>query len=172
MDARQLMRYAMFAKFGAFGVEPGIKGAKQFLRIAEAGLDDPRAILWMTAEGKLIDPRTRPVTLKPGLSYLATRRPNALYVPAAIEYMFWNDSRPEALIRFGDAVPASESSRFSAALTDTMDQLARESALRDPALFTMLLSGSVGVGLIYDTWCRLRAWKNGLSFSPRHDSAP
>ena len=175
MDSAQLHRYALFRRFGAFGVEPGRRGAAQFLRVSQAGLAEGRAIMWVTAEGAFRDGRTRPVRLRPGIAHLVRHVPNAVFLPAALEYVFWNESRPEALLRFGAPVLAGGSineisEALTLALTATMDGLASEAATRDAALFSTLLNGSAGTGLMYDTWQRLRAWRRGQHFDPRHET--
>ncbi len=138
-------------------------------------LADPRGTLWVTAEGRFTDPRQRPLTLRPGISHLARHVPNLVFMPLAIEYCFWNESRPEALARFGPAMafsedldPAEINARLTAALTDTMDALAREAMTRDPALFRPLLRGGSGVGGVYDMWRRLGSWFRGQRFDPAH----
>ncbi len=60
-------------------------------------------MLWITAEGAFTDHRARPVALRPGLAHLARQVPGAVILPLALDYTFWNESRPEALLRFGDA---------------------------------------------------------------------
>jgi 1-acyl-sn-glycerol-3-phosphate acyltransferase len=178
MEAAQLRRYGMFRKFGVFGVAPGTTGAMQFLRIARRGLAEPRAIMWITAEGRFTDPRTRPIELRPGIAHLARLLPDAVFLPAALDYQFWTESRPEALLRFGPpvlltgATVADAHAALTAALTETMDALATDAATRDPARFVTLLSGTAGTGLIYDSWRRLLAWARGQRFTARHETEP
>jgi 1-acyl-sn-glycerol-3-phosphate acyltransferase len=178
MDAAQLRRYGLFRKFGVFGVEPGLAGAKQFLRTARSGLAEPRAIMWITAEGQFADPRTRPVVLRQGIAHLARLLPNAVLLPAALDYPFWNESRPEALLRFGPPIllagakVADAHAALTAALTETMDALAADAATRDPGHFVTLLNGTAGTGLIYDSWRRLLAWARGQRFTARHETEP
>ncbi len=100
----------------------------------------------------------------PGLAHLARRVPDALILPLALEYPFWNESQPEILVRFGtplhssrDGSVAEWTQRLETALTATMDALAAESVTRDPALFTPLLRGGAGVGGLYDCWRWTRA---------------
>jgi 1-acyl-sn-glycerol-3-phosphate acyltransferase len=174
MDSVQLQRYTLFRRFGAFGVETGRRGAARFLRVSRAGLAERRAIMWITAEGEFRDGRSRPVQLRPGIAHLARHAPDAVFLPAALEYVFWNESRPEALLRFGAPVLARGSineisDALTQALTATMDGLAAEAATRDAVLFSTLLNGSAGTGLVYDTWQRLRAWRRGQHFDPRHE---
>jgi hypothetical protein len=159
-----------------FGIDPSsTRGAAAFLQVSRRILADPRHTLWVTAEGQFVDPRRRPVRLRPGISHLARHLPGVIFLPLAIEYVFWNESRPEALVRFGPAVaihPQQETAEVTAilgsALTRTMDALADESMTRDPGLFLPLIRGRAGVGGIYDLWRRLCAWTAGRSFDPSH----
>ena len=98
-------------------------------------------------------------------------------MPLAIEYPFWNDRLPEALVRFGPAIeissgqeasPREWTARIGQALEETQDRLAEEARRRDPAAFTTLVGGSAGVGGVYDLWRRFRAWARSESFEPEH----
>ena len=175
IDADALGRYGLFRKFGAFPVERGPRGAAQFLRIARDGLRAPRAIMWITAEGEFTDARRRPLSLRPGIAHLARHVPDAVFVPAAFDYVFWNESRPEALVRFGPPVRISglgidaAQDALTAGLTATLDGLAEDGGTRDPNRFVTLLHGAGGVGAIYDTWRRLRSLGHGRRFDPRHE---
>lgn len=178
IDAAALARYPFLGRVGLFGIVPdSLPGAAVFLRTACRVLADPRAMLWITAEGAFTDPRRRPVALRPGLSHLLPRVPGAVVVPLALEYPFWNERTPEALARFGAPIdaggligtnPASVNARLSAALEETMDALAADAMSRDPARFIPLLEGTAGVGGVYDAWRRGRAWLSGRPFHPGH----
>jgi 1-acyl-sn-glycerol-3-phosphate acyltransferase len=178
MEAAQLRRYGMFRKFGVFPVAPGPAGARDFLRQAAVILRHPNAMLAITAEGRFTDPRARPLTLRPGIAHLARAAPHAVFLPLALDYAFWNESRPEALLRFGAPVPTAglslreSQAALTAALTQAMDALAADSATRDPTRFATMLNGTAGAGLLYDSWRRARAYANGQRFSPRHETPP
>jgi 1-acyl-sn-glycerol-3-phosphate acyltransferase len=177
MDAVQLQRYGLFRRLGAFAVEPGARGAAAFLRVARQGLARARAAMWITAEGAFRDPRRRPILLRPGIAHLARLAPDTVFVPAALDYVFWNESRPEALLRFGPPVLARGSVRdidaaLTQALTACMDGLADDAATRDATRFVTLLNGTAGAGLIYDTWRRVWAALRGQRFSARHEADP
>ncbi len=179
MDGHALGRYRLFERMGVFGIEPGTtQGARVFLTVAETGLASPRSLLCLTAEGEFTDARVRPVRLRPGLAHLARRAPQAVFLPLAIEYCFWNESRAEALMRFGapvdmgDAGVQARLAQLEQALANTMDALAVESKTRNPALFQPLLRGSAGVGGIYDVYRRSRAWALGRRFDARHEPGP
>ena len=177
MDAEALGRYGLFERMGVFGIAlDSSRGAARFLSTSLAVLSDPGNMMWITAEGHFTDPRSRPVRLRPGLAHLARRVPGALILPLAVEYSFWNESRPEALVRFGTPVEtgrdrsvAEWTAHLEAALTSTMDALAAESMERNPGLFQPLLRGRVGVGGIYDVYRRFLALAQGRRFDPAHE---
>ena len=175
MDEEALARYGLFRRLGVFGIARSARGAAQFLRTARACLADRRAIMWITAEGGFTDPRRRPLILQPGIAHLSRHVPDAVFMPAAFDYLFWNEARPEALLRFGPPVDLARRSQAEAqtalteALTATLDGLAEDSATRDPARFVTLLHGAGGVSAIYDTWRRARAFSRGRAFDPRHE---
>lgn len=181
IDAEMLRRYRFMRRLGLFGLEPGRAGAVAFLRNAERILADPRAMLWITAEGAFTDPRCRPVTLRPGIAHLVRRMPSALVVPLAVEYPFWDERTPEALMRFGEPMDAAVlaglpvpeiGAELEARLEAVMDQLALDAQSREPARFLTLIDGTVGVGGVYDLWRRARAWAGGRAFSPAHGGGP
>ena len=178
MDEEQLGRYRMFRRMGMFGIDGGRSGAVRFLRTALAGLAERHTLLCITAEGSFTDGRVRPVILRPGLAHLARRMPGAVFLPLALEYCFWNESRPEALLRFGQPVDSSLAPERSIgdwqcalenALELAMDGLAQESITRNPMLFTRLFNGRAGVGGVYDLSRRVRAAAGGRAFDPHHE---
>ena len=103
-----------------------------------------------------------------------------LIVPLAIEYPFWNERLPEALVAFGEAIDSAAAPAQSAAawnsllaarLEATQDRLAAAAAQRNRANFQTLLTGKVGVGGIYDLVRRAGAWRRGERFDASHGGA-
>ena len=184
MEAAQLARYGIFRRLGMFGVEPGTRrGAVTFLRTGSAVLARPEAMLWLTPEARFADTRARPLRFAGGLAQLARRNPAALLVPLAIEYPFWGERLPEALVSFGpsesaDTLSAQHPSddaltaHLEARLAATMSTLAAASIARDAAEFQILLAGRGGVAGLYDGWRRLRAALRGEPFSADHGTPP
>jgi 1-acyl-sn-glycerol-3-phosphate acyltransferase len=175
MEAAQLERYAFMRRIGVFGVEPGTgRGAAAFLRTSRAILTDPRAVLWITAEGTFTDARLRPVRLRPGTAHLMPRVERVVAIPLALEYPFWTERLPEALCRFGEPLEgdrgsvASWQARLEEGLAATMDALAADAVARDPGRFELVLEGRKGVGGIYDLFRRARAAARGEHFDPEH----
>ena len=171
IDAAMLQKYRFFAKLGFFGVEPGTaRGGRQFLRTASAICNDPGTLLWITAEGRFNDIRTRPVSLRPGLAHLLRHGgKDAVVLPLAIEYAFWEERFPEVLCRFGSATPNDASNAIlEDAMSRTQDALAVDVMSRDPSRFATILGGAVGVGGVYDVWRRLKARLTGKTFDAAH----
>lgn len=167
MEAEALGRYKLFRRLGVYGIDPATRqGAARFMVTSLRILSTPRTALWITSEGHFTDSRARPVRLRPGLAHLARRVPQAVIVPLAIEYPFWNERQPEALLRFGLPIETEDGRGRDVAgwnalleqrLTQTMDDLAKSAISRDPDLFQRVLSGRVGVGGVYDLGRRLAA---------------
>lgn len=178
MDARAMRRYPMFRRFGFVPMATsGRRGAKEFLATGGAVLSHPKHVFWVTPQGRFVDVRERPLRLKPGIGFLAARSQNAVIVPIAIEYAFWNESAPEALLRIGEPLRIEEHperdgriwmAEIEAAMTRNSDVLAAEVLSRDPNRFRILIRGRTGVGGIYDWWRRLKAWLRGRRFDPSH----
>lgn len=178
MDEAALGKYGLFRRFGIFGIDlSSQRGAARFLDVSLHVLAAPGRALWITSEGAFTDARQRPVRLRPGLAHLARRIPNAVLLPMAMEYSFWNERQPEALVRFGTPIDAGRAHSVAEwttlledNLTRTMDALAHDSQTRNPALFQSVMEHGGGVGGIYDLWRRLRAWSAGRRFDPGHES--
>jgi 1-acyl-sn-glycerol-3-phosphate acyltransferase len=182
IEAVGLAQYPFLSKVGFFGFDRRTaEGAARFLRTSVAILGRPESVLWVTAQGEFVDPRERPTTLKGGIGHVAHRLTGAIIVPLGIEYPFWNDRCPEILIRFGrpievgegrDRSPREWTSAIERSLQDVMDALAIEAVGRDPDAFRIVIEGTAGVGGVYDTWRRTRAWFGGRSFQAEHATGP
>ena len=176
IEAAMLERYRFMRRIGLFGVDPGRRaGAAAFLRTSQAVLSEPSRMIWITAQGTFADPRARPLALRPGAARLMARIPDAIALPVALEYPYWNESRPEALARFGAPLEGAGTAaewepRLEAALGDAMDALAADAIARDPAPFREVLTGAAGVGGVYDLWRRARAATRGERFRAEHDA--
>ena len=180
IDSAMLERYGIFKRLGFFGVDPTLRGTRTFLRITHDLLADPRNSVWLSPQGRFADVRERPLRLQDGLAALATREPDAAFVPLAIEYPFWTEPRPEILVSFGEPiVPGREPGRtveewtgvFSSALETTQDKVAAASCRRDTVEWQSVNRGKSGVSGIYDAWRWFRARLRGEKFDPEHPAA-
>ncbi len=182
IEAAMLARYRFFGRVGLFGVDPqDRRSVRAFAALARAVLRDPRRLLVVTAQGRFADARERPVRLKPGLAHIADWAPDATFLPLALDYPFWDERKPEALVRFGSplraadlrALPTVERiAALEGALEACMDALRDDALARNPALFDTVLSGRAGVGGVYDAWRAARAITRGERFSAAHGRAP
>jgi 1-acyl-sn-glycerol-3-phosphate acyltransferase len=178
MEAAALKHYGLLSKLGLFAVESGTpRGAAQFLRAADEVLSTPNSILWITPEGRFTDMRSRPAIFRPGLAALVARLGACTLLPLAIEYTFWDEPLPEILASCGQAIKVADgrlhsatewNDRLTVAMATTQDELAALAAVRDPALFTTILSGRVGVGGVYELWKRLCARLSGRPYQGSH----
>jgi len=180
IEAKAVKRYAFFKRLGFVGVETqSLRGAAEFLRMGTTILSVPNRVFWVTAQGRFSDVRQRPLALQSGVGHLAARLDHGMVLPVAIEYAFWTERTPEALIRVGEPLRISDHAGLSGkewltlieeALTRNLDVLNAETVKRDPSRFCDLLSGRAGVGGIYDWWRRCQAAFRGEAFDPAHAS--
>lgn len=180
IDGAMLDRYKMFRKLGFFGVEQGTRrGAVQFLRTAETILRDPNHLLAITPQSRFADVRERPVQFQSGLGHVAARVEHALFVPLAMEFVFWEERLPEVLVRFGNPIEVKHEhaksfdaddcrTLFEQEMTETQDALAAEVKRRDSDAFEVILRGGAGQGGVYDWWRALRAKVRGETFKREH----
>ncbi|MCJ2035851.1 lysophospholipid acyltransferase family protein [Methylobacterium sp. J-068] len=179
-DARMLEKYTVFARMGAFAVDlDSARGAAQFLKASRRILGAPNRMIWITAQGRFQDVRARPLGLRGGVARLPEIAPDALFVPLALEYAFWEERGGEAFAAFGTpvsgadllALPRPERlARMEADLTATLDALSADVVSREAERFTALASGAKGIGGVYDLWRRLRAVLAGRPFEAAHRS--
>lgn len=180
MDATALRHYGVLRQLGMFPVESGTtRGAGQFLRAAREILATPGAVLWVTPEGRFTDMRTRPAVFRPGMAAMVARLGACTLVPLAFEYTFWDERLPEILLSCGEPIHVADGRRHSTAawsemlataLEQTQDELAVLAKLRDPARFSTVLSGRVGIGGVYEGWKRLRAMLSRRAYQGSHGS--
>ncbi len=156
IDSRALEQYPVLRKLGIFPVEMGSpRGAAQFLRTAEAVLRSG-GVLWLTPQGRFADPRDMPLAFRPGLAALALRMPEVPLLPLAVEYTFWDERLPEALLHFGeithvarDVSTASATRELEDALARSMYALQQAAIARNPAAFKTMFTGARGTGGVY-----------------------
>ena len=92
----------------------------------------------------------------------------------SIEYIFWQDSRPEVLVRLEDVEPPSRPTtagwqrvmtRTMQANADALSELARN---RDPEAFTTDIGDQARTSPVYDLLLRLRG--RGGEIAARRDT--
>jgi 1-acyl-sn-glycerol-3-phosphate acyltransferase len=177
IDAVAVEQYRFFKRLGFIGVDQtSLRGAASFLRTGAALLSEPRRAFWVTAQGRFADARARPLALQPGVGHLAARMTRGLVLPVALEYTFWTERTPEALVRLGEPLAVAERALngkqwlalIESSLTRALDALNAEAQARDTSAFRTLLGGRSGVGGVYDWWRRAKARVRGERFDPAH----
>lgn len=181
IDEEALQRYGFMRRIGFFGVKrDAYAGAATFMRVGKRLLSRADTLFCLTPEGHFTDPRQRPLLFQPGLARLVASVPRVTVLPMAIEYPFWNERLPEALIGFGDAavmgadVPGTSNlhETLVASLTSAMDRLRDTAIDRDATRFVKVFEGTVGVGGVYDVGRRVKAWSRGRRFDAAHEVVP
>ncbi len=172
-----LAKYKFFERLGFFGIDPGARsGAQRFLQVGKEVLSHSDGAFWVTAQGHFTDVRT-PVDIESGAGHLASRIGRFAMLPIALEYSFWNERYPEAFACIGEPVMADAgrgrsakewTDQFSNSLQSTQSVLSEHVKRRDPAAFEPLLTGSSGVGGVYDVWRALKSRAQGKKFRPEH----
>jgi 1-acyl-sn-glycerol-3-phosphate acyltransferase len=181
IDAEAVKRYGFFKKIGFIGVDTNsLRGAVDFVRTGAAILAEPNRVYWVTAQGRFTDVRERPLAIHSGVGHLAARMADGIVLPLALEYTFWTERTPEALVRFGQPLRVADdpgltaqewTRRIEEAMTRNLDVLNAEAMSRDPARFRELLTGRAGIGGPYDAWRRVKSWLRGERFDPSHAAA-
>ncbi|HEX8875734.1 MAG TPA: lysophospholipid acyltransferase family protein [Phycisphaerales bacterium] len=173
MDATQLAKFGFFKKLGIFGIQPdnpeSLRAMSEY--VGRRFESNPRSTLWITPQGRFVDPRD-PIELRPGAAALAAKTRHVRVLALAIEYAFWTDQKPEVFLRFEPcATPDRPDSTtawhraFLRAMSDNNARLADAVRSRDPARFRPALGEITGRGdsdsgpatnWFYDLWLRLR----------------
>jgi 1-acyl-sn-glycerol-3-phosphate acyltransferase len=176
IDQTSLDQYPIFRKLGFYGIDlDSLEGAKRFLSVTRALLRRPTTAIWMTPGGKFADARDK-TTFQPGLGHLAATTPGFTLVPLVLEYTFWEERTPEALIEFGQPIGtgARRGSKdgwqreLEDRLASAQASLAAKVISREPTAFDVVLDGSAGVGGWYDLGRRAKSLLMRTNFDPRH----
>ncbi|WP_245259100.1 lysophospholipid acyltransferase family protein [Salinarimonas rosea] len=182
IDAEMLQAYGFMKRIGAYGIDlESPKGAADFLAASADILTRDDAAIWLAAQGRFMDVRTRPIGLRPGVARLAEIAPHALFVPLAMEYQFWEQRGAEAFLAFGEPERGADllaldrearRTHLEERLTGVLDRLSADVATRDPARFETVLSGAAGVGGVYGAWKRALAAMKGERYEAAHGRRP
>ncbi len=175
IDQQALEQYPVFRHLGFYGIElHSLAGAKRFLAVSRGLLAQPKTAIWLTPGGRFADVRTR-TTFEPGLGHLAASLAGLALVPLALEYPFWEERTPEALVEFGEPIRTTGDqskekwqNELEARLAAAQASLAEKAIARQPEPFDVVLDGSAGVGGWYDLARRTKSLMTGKPFDPHH----
>jgi 1-acyl-sn-glycerol-3-phosphate acyltransferase len=176
--AAAIGKYKFFERLGFFPIAPATReGAFRFLQIGRAALCTPACTLWVTAQGQFEDVRVRPVRFQTGVGHLARTSSPFVMLPLALEYSFWRERTPEAFACFGEPVVVADGQSksaldwtrtFALAVENTQNALAERVKSGDESQFHELLSGTAGVGGVYDMWRAAKSYARGKRFRAEH----
>lgn len=167
IDADQLRRFSFFRKLGLFGIEPddpaSLGEMTRYLSML-AGTER-RFTLGITPQGRFADPR-EPIRIRPGAAAIAAGLPNVRMVAAAVEYAFWQDSRPSIFVHANEVHSRDAQSTTAwhraaqQGLQAAANQLAALVIARDDEPFDVVLGPRAGrasdVNPVHGLWLRLR----------------
>jgi len=105
MDFKQLQKYKFFRRIGVFSVdrESGRESMKS-LGYALELLKNKDTVLWIFPQGELLHWNVRPVVFEHGLSYMLSKCGKINLIPAAVNYEFLMEQRPEIFISVSEPV--------------------------------------------------------------------
>ena len=156
MEHFNMVRFGFFRRIGAFSVDrTDPASVRASLEYAAGLLRSPRAGVWIFPQGKIETNDIRPLTFQPGIRALVRRAGRVRVVPVAFRYDFWQDERPEALVRFGTPTWVDRGdlstliATFEARMTTELDALRAESITQDTTRFAPLLQGRESVSARY-----------------------
>jgi 1-acyl-sn-glycerol-3-phosphate acyltransferase len=197
IDQEAFQKYRIFGQMGFYPVDQKtLQGAKDFLRISHGILSMPRSSIWLTPEGRFVDVRDTKAALMPGLAHLASsvasknrHHPehagnNVWFIPAAVEYTFWQERLPELLVCMGKPLcvtaerpPAVSGDRgakqewneeLSQRLRAAQAHLAVAAQQRDTSEFEVYLKSSGRTFFVYDWIRRARSLLSRKKFEGGH----
>lgn len=163
IDQKMLDQYRFFRHLGFYGVDrENPSSVRRFLGITRAILQQRKSMIWVTPQGRFVDARQTDVPLEKGLTRMHGGTGTICYVPVAIEYVFWEERLPEALIQFGSPtvvpVPGTPADHqalhndLQANLRQSQMELAQASTARDPRAFAFTQRRDPGFFFLYDLW--------------------
>ena len=163
IDAAMLRKFGFFRKLGLFGIDPDHPDAAQVMRahVLEIFASQTRPTLWITAQGRFVDPRGE-LELRPGAASVCAGATNAKAACVAIEYPFLLERKPEVVVHaVAVQTPARPSTaHWHRAMTQAMDtarrELANDVTARDVSAHETLVSRATSVNPIYELWRTLR----------------
>ena len=175
MERDQLERFRFFRRLGTFGIDPDDPASLERMRdhVLDRFAERPTSLLGLTPQGRFTDPRSS-IRLRPGAAAIAAALPEPPTVATvAIEYVFWQDARPEMLVSAEACeaptvgTTAGWHRRMSEAFTATTERLASAAMSRDPDAFELVAGGAARINPVMDAWLRLRGRSGGIRASRR-----
>ena len=161
MEHFNMARFGFFRRIGAFSVDrTDPRSIRASLEYAAGLLRKPRAGVWVFPQGKIEANDARPLVFQPGIRALVRRSGRVRVVPVAFRYEFWQDERPEALVRFGEPAWVDRPDlaglipTFERRLTEELDALRADSIAQRAGKFVPMAEGKRSIS---ERYARFRA---------------
>lgn len=181
IDEAMLGQYGFFKHLGFYGVNKASSSSvRKFMGITRAILQSPGSMIWMTPQGSFVDVRDPDTSLELGISRVYKPGMEVTWLPVALEYCFWSERLPEALVHFGRPVVVGSNEnidkeslhqRLESHLADASKELAQASIARKKEAFAISWSRPPGFFLIYDFWRWLKSLFKGGKHVQSHDNS-
>jgi 1-acyl-sn-glycerol-3-phosphate acyltransferase len=150
MEEKNLKRYRFLTRVGAFSVHPrNVSSTLASLRYARGLLQEEGAAVVVFPEGEIRPFGESPLRLEGGGEVLA-RAADAVCLPVAIRYAFFEDEKPDVLLEVGAAHPPVPLAAFADKLGACVHSL---QAVRRLDGFRRVWAGRPGVA---ERWDKLR----------------
>lgn len=133
MEERQLRRYFLFRKLGAFSVDrEDPRSAYRSLKYAASLMkDDPGRALWMFPQGEIVASEKWPLEFYPGIVKLIELAGGCRAAPLVLRYEFEGEFKPSIYARAGvpqeigvNGIPTLED--LESSMSSVLDQLGRD----------------------------------------------
>ena len=185
IDSDALQNYRIMAQLGFYGIKQNtMAGIVDFLATTQVVLESENAVLFITPEGRFTDVRDYSPPLMPGVSHLVSKVPKIAFVTLALEYSFWDESRPQIFAKLGPVVQSDlrrhngnelSKQQWSELLTQslrlTQQELAQSVIKRDASEFEFVIESRPKRLGWYDYFRSWRAFMRGEKFDPRHSQS-
>ena len=105
----ELNRFPLLRRAGAFNVnKKSPQASMEALKYSVEIVGDTNNILYIFPQGIIKPPNYRPIELQTGLAYIADKAAKkygkVALMPAAVNFMFLRDNRPEVLVEIGEPI--------------------------------------------------------------------
>jgi 1-acyl-sn-glycerol-3-phosphate acyltransferase len=161
MEHFNMVRFGFFRRIGAYSIDrTDPASVREAMGYTVDLLRRPRAGVWIFPQGRILCNDARPIAFQGGLRVLLARAGRLRLVPVVFRYEFWQDERPEGLVRFGEPIWVEAAQRrdliadWERRMTDELDALRADSLTQDASRFTTLLRGKMSLN---DRFARLRS---------------
>ncbi|MGF1679034.1 MAG: lysophospholipid acyltransferase family protein [Candidatus Methylacidiphilales bacterium] len=147
MEEKQMLHYPFFSWLGAFSVNldnPILAGGT--VRYTCKLLRENRTLIWIFPQGRMVRPR-EPISIKPGVDFLAKRFSNARMLPVAFHYAFEREQKPVAYIHIGPSYSATDNSddRLRAEMEQQVAALWRDEEQADWSGYQTILKPTLSI---------------------------